>query len=30
VSARYSLDDAPKAFRSLMDRQAVGKVIVEP
>ncbi len=30
VSARYSLDDAPQAFRSLIDRKAVGKVVVEP
>ena len=30
VSATYSLEDAPQAFRSLMDRKAIGKVIVEP
>ena len=30
VSARYSLDDAGKALRALMDRQALGKVVVEP
>ena len=30
VSERYSLDDAAIALRSLMDRQAVGKVVLEP
>lgn len=30
VSARYSLDDAGKALRALMDRKALGKVVVEP
>ena len=30
VSGRYSLDDAGKALRSLMDRKAIGKVVVEP
>ena len=30
VSGRYSLDDAGKALRSLMDRKAIGKIVVEP
>jgi NADPH2:quinone reductase len=30
VSGRYSLDDAPKALRALMDRKALGKVVIEP
>ncbi|MFT7646311.1 MAG: NADPH2:quinone reductase [Candidatus Poriferisodalaceae bacterium] len=30
VSGRYSLDDAPLAFRSMMDRQAKGKLVIEP
>ena len=30
VSERYSLDDAGKALRSLMDRKARGKVVIEP
>lgn len=30
VSARYSLDNAGKALRSLMDRKALGKVVIEP
>jgi NADPH:quinone reductase len=30
VSGRYSLDDAGQALRALMDRKAVGKVVVEP
>jgi len=30
VSARYSLDDAAVGLRSLMERKAVGKVVVEP
>jgi NADPH2:quinone reductase len=30
VSARYSLDDAWQALRSLTERTAVGKVVVEP
>ena len=30
VSERYSLEDAPKALRALMDRTAVGKVVVVP
>jgi NADPH2:quinone reductase len=30
VSGRYSLDDAHKALRALMDRKALGKVVVEP
>jgi NADPH2:quinone reductase len=30
VSKRYSLDEAPQALRDLMDRKAVGKVVVEP
>ncbi|MGI9614012.1 MAG: NADPH:quinone oxidoreductase family protein, partial [Acidimicrobiales bacterium] len=30
VSGRYSLDDAHMALRALMDRKALGKVVVEP
>ncbi|MFV0259265.1 MAG: NADPH:quinone oxidoreductase family protein [Acidimicrobiales bacterium] len=30
VSGRYSLDDAGKALRALMDRKAVGKIVIEP
>ena len=30
VSGRYSLDDAGRALRSLMDRKAIGKIVVEP
>lgn len=30
VSGRYSLDQAGEALRSLMDRKAVGKVVIEP
>jgi NADPH2:quinone reductase len=30
VSARYSLDEAGKALRSLMDRKVLGKVVIEP
>ena len=30
ISARYSLADAPKAIRALMDRTAVGKLVVLP
>ncbi len=30
ISARYSLAEAPKAIRALMDRQAIGKLVVEP
>lgn len=30
VSRRYSLDEAGAALRALMDRQAVGKVVIEP
>jgi NADPH:quinone reductase len=30
VSGRYSLDDAGVALRSLMDRKAIGKVVIEP
>ncbi|MCP3854873.1 MAG: NADPH:quinone oxidoreductase family protein [Actinomycetia bacterium] len=30
VSARYSLDEAGQALRSLMDRTARGKVVIEP
>lgn len=29
-SSRYSLEDAPKAFRALMLREATGKVILYP
>ena len=30
ISARYGLDDASGALRSLMDRKAVGKIVIEP
>ncbi len=30
VSGRYSLDEAPLALRALMDRKALGKVVIEP
>ena len=30
VSKRYSLEEAPQALRSLMDRTAIGKVVIEP
>jgi NADPH2:quinone reductase len=30
VSARYSLDQATEALRSLIDRKAVGKIVIEP
>ena len=30
VSRRYALDEGPQALRDLMDRKAVGKVVVEP
>ncbi|MPY91680.1 MAG: zinc-binding dehydrogenase [Acidimicrobiia bacterium] len=30
VSGRYPLDEAGRALRSLMDRKAIGKVVVEP
>ena len=30
VSRRYSLDEAGQAIRALMDRKAVGKLVVEP
>ena len=30
VSASYSLEEAPQALRDLLDRKAVGKVVVEP
>jgi NADPH2:quinone reductase len=30
VSGRYSLEDAGIALRSLMDRKAIGKVVIEP
>ena len=30
VSGRYPLDRAGEALRALMDRKAVGKVVVEP
>jgi NADPH2:quinone reductase len=30
VSARYSLEDAGVALRSLIDRQALGKLVIEP
>jgi NADPH2:quinone reductase len=30
VSGRYSLDEAPQALRALIDRKAVGKVVIEP
>jgi NADPH2:quinone reductase len=30
ISARYSLEEAPKAIRALMDRTAIGKLVVLP
>jgi NADPH2:quinone reductase len=30
VSKRYTLDEAPQALRDLIDRRALGKVVVEP
>ncbi|MGF1599375.1 MAG: NADPH:quinone oxidoreductase family protein [Acidimicrobiales bacterium] len=30
ISERYSLDEAPKALRSMMDRRAIGKIVIEP
>ena len=30
VSKRYSLDEGPQALRDMMDRKAVGKVVVAP
>ncbi len=30
VSGRYSLDQAGEALRSLMDRKALGKIVIEP
>ena len=30
ISRRYSLDEAPQALRDLMDRKAVGRVVIEP
>jgi NADPH2:quinone reductase len=30
VSGRYSLEQAGEALRSLMDRKAVGKIVIEP
>jgi NADPH2:quinone reductase len=30
VPKRYSLEEAPQALRDLMDRRAVGKVVVAP
>ena len=30
ISARYSLDDAAVALRDMMDRKAVGKIVIEP
>jgi NADPH2:quinone reductase len=30
VSARYSLDEAAVALRALMDRKALGKIVIEP
>lgn len=30
VSARYSLAEAPRALRALLDRKVTGKVVVEP
>jgi len=30
VSERYSLDDAHIALRTLLDRKALGKVVLEP
>jgi NADPH2:quinone reductase len=30
VSGRYKLEDAPKALRALIDRKALGKMVIEP
>jgi NADPH:quinone reductase len=30
VSKRYSLDAAPQALRDMLDRKAVGKIVIEP
>ena len=30
ISARYALDDAPKALRAMMDRKVTGKVVILP
>jgi NADPH:quinone reductase len=30
ISARYSMDDAPIALRTMMDRKAIGKIVIEP
>jgi NADPH:quinone reductase len=30
VSARYTLDDAPKALAALLERKVTGKVVIEP
>jgi NADPH2:quinone reductase len=30
VSASYPLEEAPQALRDLLDRKAVGKVVIEP
>ena len=30
ISARYRLDDAPKALRAMMDRKVTGKVVILP
>ena len=30
ISARYTLDDAAIALRTMMDRKAIGKIVIEP
>lgn len=30
ISARYSLDDAAIGLRAIMDRKAIGKIVIEP
>ena len=30
ISGRYALDEAPQALRALIDRKALGKVVIEP
>lgn len=30
ISGRYSLDDAAVGLRAMMDRETVGKIVVEP
>ncbi len=30
VGGRYSLDDAPKAMRDMLDRKSLGKIVIEP